>query len=90
MPDGRRRKLVEQRPERYRVLPPLEYAGYRTALSYQVSSERALRELGRIRAVTLDAAGKTVRVVTRRSPLQSRVLAALGVATGDWDRARIR
>lgn len=55
-----------------------------------LSPERALRELGRIRAVTLDAAGKTVRVVTRRSPLQARVLAALGVATGDWDRAQIR
>jgi transposase len=55
-----------------------------------LSPERALRELGRIRAVTFDAAGKTLRVVTRRTALQSRVLAALGVATGDWDRARIR
>jgi transposase len=55
-----------------------------------LSCERALRELGRVRAVTFEAAGKTLRVVTRRSPLQSRILAALGVATGDWDRARIR
>jgi hypothetical protein len=55
-----------------------------------LSPERALRELGRIRAVTLDAAGKTLRVVTRRNALQSRALAALGVRTGDWDRAHIR
>jgi hypothetical protein len=55
-----------------------------------LSPERALRELGRVRAVTLEAAGKTLRVVTRRTPLQSRILAALGVATSDWDRARIR
>jgi hypothetical protein len=55
-----------------------------------LSPERALRELGRVRAVTFDAAGKTVRVVTRRNALQARVLAALGVHTGDWDRAHIR
>lgn len=55
-----------------------------------LSCERALRELGRVRAVTFDAGGKSLRVVTRRNPLQSRVLAALDVDTGDWDRARIR
>ena len=55
-----------------------------------LSPERALRELGRVRAVTLEAAGKTLRVVTRRNAFQSRVLAALGVATGGWDSARIR
>jgi transposase len=55
-----------------------------------LSCERALRELGRVRAVTFEAAGKTLRVVTRRNAVQFRVLAALGVATGDWDRARIR
>ena len=54
-----------------------------------LSPERALPELGRVRAVTLEAAGKTLRVVTRRNALQSRVLAALGVPTGDWDRAYI-
>jgi hypothetical protein len=55
-----------------------------------LSCARALRELGRVRAVTFEAAGKTLRLVTRRNAVQSRVLAALGVATGDWDRARIR
>ncbi len=54
-----------------------------------LSPARALRELGRIRAVTLHAEGTRLRVVTRRNALQARVLAALGVATGDWDRAQI-
>ena len=46
-----------------------------------LSSARALRELGRIRAVTLDAAGRTINIVTRRSPLQARILRALHVDT---------
>jgi transposase len=54
-----------------------------------LSPERALRELGRIRAVTLTAGERTIDVVTRRSPLQSRILAALGVHTAGWERARI-
>jgi Transposase DDE domain len=54
-----------------------------------LSSERALRELGRIRAVTLTAGARTIDVVTRRSGLQSRILAALGVDTTGWERARI-
>ena len=55
-----------------------------------LSPERALRELGRIRAVTLSAGRRRIDVVTRRSPLQSRILAALGVDTSGWERARIR
>jgi hypothetical protein len=54
-----------------------------------LSPERALRELGRIRAVTLTAGDRTIDVVTRRSGLQSRILAALGVDTAGWERARI-
>jgi hypothetical protein len=54
-----------------------------------LSPDRALRELGRIRAVTLTAGERTIHVVTRRSPLQSRILAALGVDTSGWERARI-
>jgi hypothetical protein len=54
-----------------------------------LSSARALRELGRIRAVTLDAAGRTITVVTRRSPSQARILHALHVDTQPWDRAHI-
>ncbi len=54
-----------------------------------LSPERALRELGRIRAVTLTAGERTIDVVTRRSPLQTRILAALGVDTSGWERPRI-
>ena len=43
----------------------------------------------RIRAVTLDAGDRHVDVVTRRTPLQARILAALGVDTAGWDRAHI-
>jgi hypothetical protein len=54
-----------------------------------LSAARALRELGRVRAVTLDAGGRTIDLVTRRNPLQARTLAALGVDTRGWDRPRI-
>jgi hypothetical protein len=54
-----------------------------------LSPERALRELGRIRAVTLTAGERTIDVVTRRSPLQTRILAAVGVDTAGWERPRI-
>ena len=54
-----------------------------------LSAARALRELARIRAVTLDAGDRHVDVVTRRSPLQARILAALDVDTARWDRAHI-
>ena len=54
-----------------------------------LSAERALRELGRIRAVTLTAGETTIDVVTRRSALQTRILAALGVDTSGWERPRI-
>ena len=54
-----------------------------------LSSARALRQLDRIRAVTLDAAGRTINIVTRRTPLQTRILRALHVDTHPWDRAHI-
>jgi len=54
-----------------------------------LSPARALRELDRVRAVTLDTGGYSVEVVTRRNALQARILAALGVDTHDWDRARL-
>ena len=54
-----------------------------------LSPRRALRELGRIRATTILAGDRRIDVVTRRSPLQSKVLAALGVDTSAWDRARV-
>jgi hypothetical protein len=54
-----------------------------------LSPERALRELGRVRAVSLIAGERTIDVVTRRTALQSRILAALGVDTSAWERPRI-
>jgi hypothetical protein len=54
-----------------------------------LSAARALRELGRVRGVTLDAGGRRIDLVTRRSCLQGRILAALDVNTSGWDRARV-
>jgi hypothetical protein len=55
-----------------------------------LSCARALRELNRIRDVTLTAAGHTINVHTRPDPLQRRILAALNVDTTNWDRPRLR
>ena len=52
-----------------------------------LSSARALRELHRIRRVTLTAGGHTINVTTRREPLQQRILTALHVDTTGWDHA---
>jgi transposase len=54
-----------------------------------LSAPRALRELGRIRAVTLDVEQSTVELTTRPSFLQARILAALAVDTSGWDKAHI-
>jgi len=54
-----------------------------------LSPRRALRELQRIRSVRIEAGTTTLDVVTRRSALQSRILAAFDVDTSTWDRARI-
>lgn len=54
-----------------------------------LSATRALRELTRIHAVTLDTGAQRVELVTRRTPLQTRILAAVGVDTSRWDRAHI-
>jgi hypothetical protein len=51
---------------------------------------RALRELHRIRSVTLTAGGHTIDAVTRPEPLQHRILATLDVDTIGWDRAQLR
>jgi hypothetical protein len=51
-----------------------------------LSAARALRELHRIRHVTLTASGHTINVTTRPDPLQRRILTALDVDTTSWDR----
>lgn len=54
-----------------------------------LSPIRALRELDRVRAVTLAAGDRRVRVVTGRSAIQAQALAAFGVDTSAWSRARV-
>ena len=55
-----------------------------------LSAARALRELHRIRDVTLTAGDHTITVTTGRDALQQSILAALHVDTTSWDRARTR
>ena len=54
-----------------------------------LSCARALRHLHRIRQVTLTAGGRTINLITRRDPLQQRILAGLDVDTTSWQRAQL-
>lgn len=54
-----------------------------------MSARRALRELGRIRRHTIIADAHTLELVSRRRPLQARILTALDVDTHTWDKATI-
>ena len=54
-----------------------------------LSAARALRELNRIRRVELTANGRNIDLTTRRTPLQTRVLTAVGTDTSTWDKATI-
>lgn len=49
-----------------------------------ISPRRALRELGRIRRVTLTVADRTIERDTRHSALQDRILGAFGVEAASW------
>ncbi|MFP5376866.1 MAG: IS1634 family transposase, partial [Acidimicrobiia bacterium] len=49
-----------------------------------ISPRRSLRELGRIRRVTLTVAERTIERDTRHSALQDRILAAFGVEAASW------
>lgn len=55
-----------------------------------LSAARALRELHRIRRVTLTAGDHTIDAVTRRTPLQHRICTTLGIDTIGWDHAQQR
>jgi len=57
--------------------------------SQVISPRRALAELDRIRLVTVEVNGRTIRVVTKRNTLQAKILAAFGVNTASWDKADI-
>ena len=54
-----------------------------------LTAPRALRELNRIRQVRLAADNSHIELTTRRSPLQTRILAATATPTRTWDKARI-
>ena len=54
-----------------------------------LSAARALRELNRIRRHHLTANGRQIALTTRRTPLQTRALAAIGTDTRAWDKAAI-
>ena len=49
-----------------------------------ISPRRALRELGRIRRVSLSVGRRSIERDTRRSALQERILDALGVEAAAW------
>ena len=55
-----------------------------------LSPRRALREVSRIKRVTLDVTGTPIELTTRRSPLQIQVLAAFDVDTRTWNKATLR
>jgi len=54
-----------------------------------ISPRRALRELHRVRLARVDAGESTICLVTRRTPLQAQILAALGINASSWDKAII-
>jgi hypothetical protein len=54
-----------------------------------LTADRALQELDRIRRVTFDAGEQTITAITRRTPLQQQILAALDVDTRTWTRPAI-
>ena len=54
-----------------------------------LSAARALRELNRIRRVQLSANGNNITLTTRRTPLQTQALTAVGADTRTWDKAAI-
>jgi len=54
-----------------------------------LTAARALQQLHRVRRVELTTDNHRITVTTRRTPLQTRALAAIGVDTRTWDKATI-
>ena len=54
-----------------------------------LTAARALRDLNRIRRHQLSANSRRITLTTRRSPLQTRTLTAIGTDTRTWDKATI-
>ncbi len=54
-----------------------------------LTAQRALQQLNRVRRVNLTTNNHRITVTTRRTPLQTRALAAIGADTRTWDKATI-
>ncbi len=54
-----------------------------------LTAARALRDLNRIRRHQLSVNGRRIGLTTRRSPLQTRTLTAIGTDTRPWDNPTI-
>ncbi len=54
-----------------------------------LTAARAIRQLNRIRRVELTTNNHQITLTTRRTPQQTRTLAAIGVNTRTWDKATI-
>ena len=54
-----------------------------------LTTTRALRDLNRVRRHQLTAHSHRIHLTTRRSPLQNRILTAIGADTRTWDNPTI-
>ena len=54
-----------------------------------LTAARALRDLNRVRRHQLTTDGRHITLTSRRSPLQNRILTAIGADTRTWDKATI-
>ena len=54
-----------------------------------LTAARALRTLNRVRRIQLTTDKHQTTLTTRRTPLQTRILAAIGIDTRTWDKATI-
>ena len=54
-----------------------------------LTAARALQQLHRVRRVELTTNNHQITITTRRTPLQTRALAAIGADTRTWDKATI-
>ncbi len=54
-----------------------------------LTANRALQQLNRIRRVELTTNNHRITITTRRTPLQTQALTAIGVDTHTWNKATI-
>jgi hypothetical protein len=54
-----------------------------------LSARRSVRALGRIRVEHIDAGESSIDLITKPTPPQREILAALSIDISGWDRAAI-